>query len=189
MSKQMRKHPTIAACGIDCGLCPRYYTKGSSRCPGCGGPNFSSKHPSCPILTCCVKKHKLEFCAECPEFICPKLSVWDKGDSFVTHKVCLSNLRTIKKRGLKPFLKQQKVRIHLLEKFLADFDEGRSKSFYCLACALLTVANLKKAFKVSQQRIKKEGVDKSDLKLKSQILKEELERFAKKQGVELKLRK
>jgi hypothetical protein len=26
-------HPTIGCCGIDCGLCPRYYTDGPSRCP------------------------------------------------------------------------------------------------------------------------------------------------------------
>jgi hypothetical protein len=34
----IKKYPTIGVCGLDCGLCPRYYTIGPSRCPGCAGP-------------------------------------------------------------------------------------------------------------------------------------------------------
>jgi hypothetical protein len=67
-----KKYPTIGVCGLDCGLCPRYYTVGSSRCPGCGGPDFLNKHPSCSFITCCVKKKNHEVCAECSEFQCSK---------------------------------------------------------------------------------------------------------------------
>ena len=35
--KNMKNYPSIACCGIDCGLCPTHYTKGPTRCPGCGG--------------------------------------------------------------------------------------------------------------------------------------------------------
>ena len=52
----IKKYPTIGVCGLDCGLCPRYYTIGPSRCPGCAGPDFFNKHPSCSFITCCVKK-------------------------------------------------------------------------------------------------------------------------------------
>jgi hypothetical protein len=60
MTGKLKKHETIAACGIDCGLCPRFYTKGNSACPGCGGLNFKEKHPSCGVLTCCVLKNGFE---------------------------------------------------------------------------------------------------------------------------------
>jgi len=37
------------------------------RCPGCCGPEFFNKHPSCSFITCCVKRNDLEVCAECDE--------------------------------------------------------------------------------------------------------------------------
>lgn len=43
MTDKMKKYETIGYCGIDCGLCPRYHTKGDSVCPGCGGLYFKEK--------------------------------------------------------------------------------------------------------------------------------------------------
>jgi len=37
MEEKLKIYNTIGCCGIDCGLCPRFYTKGDSVCPGCGG--------------------------------------------------------------------------------------------------------------------------------------------------------
>ena len=103
----VKTYPTIACCGLDCGLCPTYYTKGPSRCPGCCGPDFFNKHPSCSIITCCVKNNKFETCAQCNEFPCQKLKDWDEYDSFICHRVSLTNLNLIKKKGLEEFFKQQ----------------------------------------------------------------------------------
>lgn len=138
-----RKFPTIGCCGIDCGLCPRFYTVGSSRCPGCGGPGFSSKHPSCGILTCCATKHQQETCGTCPEFPCQRLEHWDAADSFVTHLPSLSNLKILKNLGLAPFLDQQSIRMHTFKKLLDHFNDGRSKSFFCLAATLLPLPEIK----------------------------------------------
>ena len=85
----VKDFPTIACCGLDCGLCPVYYTKGPSKCPGCCGLDFFNKHPSCSIITCCVKEHKFETCAECDEFPCSKIDKWDICDSFISHRVSL----------------------------------------------------------------------------------------------------
>jgi hypothetical protein len=142
-----RKHFTIGCCGIDCGLCPRYHTDGKSRCPGCGAIDFFEKHPSCSIFTCCVKNKQLMTCADCMDFPCEKMKNWDIADSFVTHKNSLANLRSIKGNGLSAFIKQQKVRIELLEKIIKDFDDGRSKSFFCLALALLPIDEIQTAVK------------------------------------------
>jgi len=183
----VKKYPTVACCGLDCGLCPIYYTKGPSRCPGCCGSDFFNKHPSCSIITCCVKQHNFETCGECKEFPCSKIDKWDKYDSFISHKVSLTNLTLIKEKDLEEFLSQQQKRIELLEKMLEDFNEGRSKSFYCITTALLSIEDLEKAVEDSIKQIKEERIAKIDLKTKSKILRENLTKLAKDRSIELKL--
>ncbi|MFX1391725.1 MAG: DUF3795 domain-containing protein [Promethearchaeota archaeon] len=185
----LKNYPTIACCGLDCGLCPVYYTKGPSKCPGCCGTDFLNKHPSCSIITCCVKKHSFETCAECSEFPCSKIDKWDKADSFISHKVSLSNLELIKEKGIEHFLIQQKRRIELLEIMLKEFNEGRSKSFYCIASALLPIDDLENSLKKSKQQIKTEGIEPNNLKNNSKILKTHLNQSANKRKIILKLRK
>lgn len=184
-----RKYPSIACCGIDCGLCPTYYTEGPSKCPGCGGRDFSNKHPSCSILTCCVKKNSFETCADCPQFPCEKLKSWDKGDSFVTHKVCLQNIQYIKQNGIRQFIPQQTSRMDILQFLLNSFNDGRSKSFFCVATALLPIDSLTNAIEKTNRKIEEAKVSPEDLKSKSKIVKELLNQYAKNQNIELKLRK
>ena len=101
----VKTYPTIACCGIDCGLCPIHYTKGPSRCPGCCGPNFFHTHPSCSFITCCVKEKNLEVCAQCEEYPCPKFDSEGKFDSFVTHRKVFTNQKNIKEHSLEKFIK------------------------------------------------------------------------------------
>jgi len=185
----VKTYPTIACCGLDCGLCPTYYTKGPSRCIGCCGPEFFNKHPSCSILTCCVKKNNFETCAQCKEFPCSKLKDWDEYDSFICHRVSLTNLNLIKKKGLEEFFKQQEKRIKFLEIMLENFNEGRSKSFYCIASALLPLDDLEHALNRSNEQIKFEEIELNDLKAKSKILRTYLNQYASEKKIELKLRK
>jgi hypothetical protein len=185
----MKKFSTIACCGLDCGLCPMYYTKGPSKCPGCCGHDFFNKHPSCSIITCCVKKKNFETCAECNEFPCSNINKWDNYDSFISHRVSLSNLRLIKEEGIAKFFSQQKKRIKLLEDMLEQFNEGRSKSFYCIATALLPVHDLEMALIESIEKIKHEKIATNNLKSKSKILRKNLSRRAQNQSIELKLKR
>ncbi len=184
-------YPTLGCCGLDCGLCPRYYTEGSSKCPGCCGPDFFNKHPSCSFITCCVNKKQLEVCAQCGEFPCAKIetSLSTQYDSFLTYKKVSSNLSFIRKNGIEKFIEQQRKRIRLLEAMIKNFDDGRSRSFFCIAATLLSIADLKKAIKNSEQKIKADKVGVSDRKTRSKILKEFLNDFAAGEGIELKLRK
>lgn len=143
MHEKLKKFDTIGCCGIDCGLCPRYYTKGDSACPGCGGLNFNNKHPSCGFLTCCVIKKGLEVCSDCDDFPCKRFEPEKEGyDSFVTHRKIFPNLEYIRNFGLEKFSEQQKIRIGILSDFLQNFDDGRSKSFFCMSCALLPLDKL-----------------------------------------------
>ena len=139
---QLKAYPTIWVCGLDCGLCPRYFTVGPSRCPGCGGPRFSEKHPSCAFITCCGKKRELEVCGQCPEFPCSKFKGEEEyrkleSSSYPPSRSMLSNLRFVKEEGIEKFVVLQTERIRLLETMIERYDEGRSKSFFCRAAALL----------------------------------------------------
>ncbi|MBN1215909.1 MAG: DUF3795 domain-containing protein [Candidatus Lokiarchaeota archaeon] len=183
-----KKYPTIACCGIDCGLCPTYYIKGPSKCPGCYGPNFLKSHPSCSIINCCIKIKGYETCAECNELICEKLKEWDKCDSFVCHRKSLENLRYIKNNSLEDFLSQQKTRKEILKEMLDEFNDGRSKSFFCISTTLLPIPNLKNAIKKIKQKLNN-NIEKDDIKTKSKILKDILNKIAKEKGIILKLKK
>lgn len=185
----VKSHPTLGCCGLDCGLCPRYYTVGSSRCPGCCGPDFFDKHPSCPFITCCVKKKKLEVCAECSEFPCSRLEGFDACDSFITHRKSISNLNLIREHGIEEFLRQHKKRIELLETMLKHFDEGRSKGLYCIATALLSITALEESLRDSERRMKADEIRLDDAKARARILREFLNDSAAREGTELKLRK
>ncbi|MFX0037469.1 MAG: hypothetical protein ACFE9I_17740, partial [Candidatus Hermodarchaeota archaeon] len=99
------------------------------------------------------------------------------------------NLRLIKQNGLNLFIEQQEKRIKMLEKMLENFNEGRSKSFYCSATALLTISDLKYALEESENKINKEKIDSKNLKANSKILKAILNNIAEGQQVELKLRR
>ena len=170
-----RKYATVGCCGIDCGLCPRYYTEGTSRCPGCGGEGFERKHPSCSFITCCVKKHGLEVCAECGEFSCGKFDrETGERDSFVTHRRVMANQQMIAEIGIEAFLRRQAERVAFLETALNQYDDGRSKNYFCLAAALLSIDSLREALSLAGK-----GGD----------LRDALEQFAEVEGQELILKK
>jgi len=191
MNIPKKTYPTIGCCGLDCGLCPRYYTAGASRCPGCAGPNFFNKHPSCSFITCCVNKKDLEVCAECPEFPCSKFKSdeeyqqVEESSSYPSSKKIMSNLNFIKGHGIKKFIGQQKKRIKLLEIMLNNFNDGRSRSFFCKATALLDLTSLTSSLDKATQKIKTDKIRQNDVKNKAQILKEVINEIALKEGLEL----
>ncbi|MCL2402965.1 MAG: DUF3795 domain-containing protein [Coriobacteriia bacterium] len=178
-----KKHPTIGCCGIDCGLCPRYYTNGPSRCPGCGGAGFDAVHPPCGILSCCLNKRGLEVCSQCPDYPCEKYNDKQKveKDSFVTHKRILENHKVIQEQGFDSFISNQEKCIELLQDMLQNHDSGRNKSYFCLAAALLSVENLESAIMEAQSTV--------DLKTRNKILRARLQEHAESEGVNLTLDK
>ena len=186
----LRKFPTIGVCGLDCGLCPRYYTVGTSRCPGCGGHDFFDKHPSCSFITCCVKKNNLEVCAECSDFPCFKFKS-DKeyqqakeSSSYPPYKKVMSNLNFIKEHGIEKFAEGQKKRIKLLEAMIENFDDGRSKSFFGKATALLDLTSLENSLDKAIKIAESNNFKPNDAKSKAKILKDILNLTAIKDGIE-----
>jgi len=191
MNKPVKTYPTIGACGLDCGLCPRYYTVGTSRCPGCCGPDFFNKHPSCSFIICCVNKKGLEVCAECSEFPCSKFKSDEEyrqlkeSSSYPSYKKVIPNLSFIKEHGIEKFAEQQKKRIILLETMIKNFDDRRSRSFYCKATALLDLTCLRSSLDKATQKIKTDNIKQNDVKNKAKILKAILTEIALKERVEI----
>ena len=95
----------------------------------------------------------------------------------------------IRTYGLERFIGQQRKRIELLEKMLKNFDDGRSKSFYCIATTLLPITDLETSLEKTEQRLKADKINLDDTRIKSKILKEFLNEFAARNEVELRLRK
>lgn len=77
----------------------------------------------------------------------------------------------------------------MLETMIKDFDDGRSRSFYCLAATLLPVKDLEDSLDQARQDIKKDNFDAEDIKARAKILRGFLTSSAAEKGVELKLRK
>jgi len=180
------KYIEIGVCGLSCRLCPGYVMKTKSKCPGCktdyrlGGP--------CSILHCAFKRN-IEFCGDCEENeTCEK---WKRNrehgkryDSFKCYQKLENDIDFIQNNGLAEFRKSQRKRGNLLKKMLDQFNEGRSKSYYCIAATVFKVDELGEA--ISEARIRSKGLD---IKEKAKILHSILDNIASKNNYYLKLRK
>lgn len=181
------KHPEVGICGLSCRLCPMYHTDGTSKCGGCKSEFRMAA--GCPFITCAVKKKQLEFCWECPEHkSCEK---WKKHresgkqhDSFKCYQTLEDDIRFIEEKGIKEFEEVQKTREQLLVTMLREFNEGRSKRYYCIAATVFEVDELQKLIAEGMER--SEGLE---LKEKSKLLHSLLESAAQKRSYVLKLRK
>ena len=186
----LKKYPIVGACGLECGLCPRYHTDGPSRCPGCGGEDFGQKHPSCGFITCCVKRKGLEACAQCAEWeTCQRLkrslAAGETVDSFISYRPLAANLAFIRENGLEAFVSGEREKIKLLRYLIENYNEGRSKSYYCLSCQLLPLDDVREVVAEAE----KSGIENLGPKEKAKILKTAISSLADRLNIDLKLRK
>ncbi len=84
----------------------------------------------------------------------------------------MPNLNFVKAHGIEKFVEQQKKRIKLLEMMIEDFDDGKSRSFFCKATAFMDIVNLEESLNEATQRIKTDKIKPNDIKIKAKILKE-----------------
>jgi hypothetical protein len=177
----------IGICGLSCRLCPMYHIQGESRCAGC--KSEARKFVGCTFIRCTANKKGVEFCWDCEEnTVCEK---WNKHrafskqrDSFVCYQKLEDNIRFIQEKGIEEFEKIQIVRGQLLEEMLQEFNEGRSKTLYCVASTVLEIEELKTA--LSEAKTQSEGMN---IKEKAKVLHRILENIAEKKHYHLKLRK
>ena len=186
----LKKYPIVGACGLNCGLCPRYHTEGTSRCPGCCGPDFWQKMPGCGFITCCVKKKDLETCAECEDWkrcerVAKLLESAKYKDSFISHQPIAANFAFIQKNGIKKFVRLETEKQKFLKYLLDNYDDGRSKSFYCTSCQLIPLDKLKEALADAKTKITED----TGIKEKARIIRAAISNLADTLQIDLKLRK
>jgi hypothetical protein len=185
-----KTYPTIGACGIDCGLCPRYHTRTASRCPGCAPEGFLDIGGQwCKMTRCAVRDRGYETCADCAEFPCHRFEGWDVADSFVSHLSSIANLRAIREHGIQAFAAQQRMRIQLLETMLNEFDDGRSKSYCCLAAALLPLDVIDQCLQEARRVVNTSAIREDDRKGRAKVLHRVMDLAAEQSSISLRLRK
>lgn len=114
-----QKNQMIAVCGLDCNGCGIFQATNDPqraqkivdwfkkerneevriedvRCFGCRGDRTKHWSPDCWILQCCVDKKGLEFCYECADFPCDKLSQWAKTSK--GYEEALNRLKEMKEK-------------------------------------------------------------------------------------------
>jgi len=179
-----------SACGLYCGLCPRFQSKAPSRCLSC---HLGEQHSYCSVYRCCVTKRGLFTCADCDEYPCERLlrvlGVEEGLDSFISHKPALANLDRIREAGLETYLEEQRERRLLVEHLLAGYNEGRSMTFYCAACALMPPDLIRQAIDEMEKMLAAKQVDDSDMKAKAKAMRALIQESASKSDIDLKLRK
>ncbi|MEA2021051.1 MAG: DUF3795 domain-containing protein [Candidatus Caldatribacteriota bacterium] len=181
------KYPEIGICGLSCRLCPNYHMDAKSRCLGCKSEGRIAV--GCPFITCAIKKKQIEFCWDCEENkTCEK---WKKHretgkyfDSFKCYQKLEDNIDFIQKNGVAEFERLQKIREQLLREMLKEFNEGRSKRYYCIANTILEIDELKEA--LTEAKNDSNGLE---IKEKSKLFHFILNRIAQQKKYYLKLRK
>jgi len=186
----LKKYPVVGACGLNCGLCPRYHTEGTSRCPGCCGQDFWQKHPSCGFITCCVKQKNLETCAQCADWVrCDRVAKVLDGakyhDSFLSYRPLADNFAFIQKNGIEEFVRLEFEKLRFLRHLIDNYDEGRSKSFYCTSCQLISLDKLREALAEAKIRMTED----TGIKEKAKIVRAAISNVADSLQIDLKLRK
>ena len=181
------EYPEVGICGLSCRVCPMYHTAGKSRCGGC--KSEFRMVVGCPFITCAVNKREIEFCWDCTEHKpCEKWSKHresgKKHDSFKCYQKLEDDIRFIQENGVNTFETLQKTREKLLKEMLRNFNEGRSKRYYCIAATVFEVDKLQKLLNEGTKRSK--GLD---VKEKSKVLHSLLDSAAEKKNYHLKLRK
>jgi hypothetical protein len=181
------RHREVAVCGLSCRLCPHYHTAGASRCTGCKGESRMSA--GCAFLTCAVKRRGIESCGDCGDkSSCERWAshraAGREHDSFVTYAVLEDNIAFIERHGIEAFDADQRRREDLLREMLAEFNEGRSKTYYCVAATLLDVEELSAALR--EARLETAG--EADMKARQKVLRARLDAAASARSIRLALR-
>lgn len=133
-----RKNPYFSLCGLNCKLCSMNI---SGHCGGCGFGN-----QSCPIARCSLEHGKQEYCFQCPEYPCEKYAGIDEFDSFITHSNQKADLKKMKKIGEEAYNAEQIEKRRILDRLLAEYNDGRKKTLFCLAVNLLPLEELRTIF-------------------------------------------
>jgi hypothetical protein len=132
-----RKDLSFSLCGLNCELCTM---KLDNYCPGCGG---GAGYQSCSIAKCSKQHDSVEYCYQCSEYPCEKYEGIEEFDSFITHRNQLKDMQKAEKMGIEQYHLEMIQKVDILKYLLADYNDGRRKSFFGIAVNLLDLQDVK----------------------------------------------
>lgn len=132
-----REHTEFSLCGLNCLLCPMQV---GGYCPGCGG---GPGNQSCAIARCSLDLGGHAFCSDCSSYPCARYDEFDAADSFVPHSRRAADLARARELGPDTYIDELRAKRAILDKLLANYNDGRRKTFYCAAVYLLPLEDLK----------------------------------------------
>lgn len=141
------------------------------------------------MLHCIVRKEGIEFCWQCPDSdSCEKWNLHreysHQYDTFVSYYALEDNIAYQKEHGAEAFENRQAEKAKFLHELLDEFNEGRSKSYFCIAVTMLETGDIKDA--LEQARRESTGLD---IKAKAKLMHSLLDELASAKGLTLSLRK
>lgn len=132
-----RAETRFSLCGLNCALCSMHL---GGYCPGCGG---GAGNQSCAIAKCSLEHGGIPFCWECQEYPCPRYEGFDDGDSFVPHKNRQQDIAQAREMGLEVYLAHLEEKRAILNELMAQYNDGRRKTFFNTAVYLLSLEDLR----------------------------------------------
>lgn len=178
MKNFVRKNLKFSLCGLNCAICVMHI---GGYCPGCGG---GEGNQSCKIARCGMEKG-LEYCFMCNIFPCDKLLDMEKYDSFITHRNQIKDMEKARISGMDSYVSMLELKERMLAYLLDNYDDGRKKSFYCMAVNLLDIKEIQKIIYDFESG---NNVGMS-IKQKADMLKDMLMHLADSMDIKLKLNK
>ncbi len=173
-----RKNILLSLCGLNCGLCPLFLWK---YCGGCGNGN-----QSCKIARCSIEQGNIEYCFKCKQYPCEKYQFIDQFDSFITHQRQKSDLEKAREIGIDAYNFEQKEKMRILDYLLLNFNDGRKKTFFCVAVNLLELSELQEAL---NQIKSNDNLSVMTEKERCSYVANEFQKIADRRNVELRLHK
>lgn len=134
-----REELRFSLCGLNCALCSMHL---GGYCPGCGG---GPGNQSCAIAKCSLEHGGISFCRDCPEYPCARYDGFDDADSFVPHRNRRQDIALARELGLDAYLALLEEKRSILDKLLAEYNDGRRKTLFNTAVYLLPLEDLRAA--------------------------------------------
>ena len=164
---------------LEFSLCPM---KLDGYCPGCGG---GAGNQSCAIARCGMEHGNCRYCFECAAYPCGKYDGAEEYDSFITHRRQLSDMEKAKTIGLPAYRTELEEKAAALKFLLENCNDGRRKTFFCLAVNLLEISDVRAILGEMESAVS----DETALKTRAAMAVERFQDAAQRQGVVLKLNK
>lgn len=121
----------------------------------------------------------------CDERPCDKHDKALKYDSFISHRNILKDFEKVKSEGIESYKKELNEKIEILKFLLNNYNDGRKKSFYCLAVNLLELEDVRRVM----IRVGEEIPEDASIKERSAMAAGFFKEMAKEREIQLKLNK